>query len=143
MIDGRPSSSSRAAACAREGPALARVLRERRLPRASRSGEGRNQSRRGRRRWWQLQSLHAGARVHLAGSAGVQASTALMWFSSASPAITQGSMRSGIGVVLRACPGKEQRGEETIDGNLLLCHRSTLAPMSSGRGSTSALRWSD
>jgi hypothetical protein len=87
--------------------------------------------------------LHAGARVRLAGSAGVQASTATMWFSSASPAITQGSVRSGIGVVLRACPGKEQRGEEMIDGNLLLCRQSTPAPMSSGRGSASASRWSD
>jgi hypothetical protein len=65
------------------------------------------------------------ARVRLAGSAGVQASTTTMWFSSASPAITQGSVRSGIGVVLRACPGKEQREEETIDDNLLLCRRST------------------
>jgi hypothetical protein len=143
MIDGRPSSSSRADACAREGLALARVLRERRLPRASRLGEGRNRSRRGRGRWWRLQSLHAKAGVRLAGSAGVQASTVTMRFSSASPAFTQGSVRSGIGVVLRACPGKEQRGEEMIDGNLLLCHRSTLAPMSSGRGSASASRWSD
>jgi hypothetical protein len=66
-----------------------------------------------------------------------------MRFSSASHAFTQGSVRSGIVVVLRACPGKEQRGEETIDGNLLLYHRSTPAPMSSSRGSASASRWSD
>jgi hypothetical protein len=76
VIDGRPSSSPRAAARAREDPALARVLREGCLPRASRSGEGRNWPRRGRGRQWRSQSLHARSRVRLTGSAGVHVSTA-------------------------------------------------------------------
>jgi hypothetical protein len=62
---------------------------------ASRSGEGRNRPRRGRGRQWRPQSLHAGSRVRLAGSAGVQASTATTLSSSASPVKEQGHVRSG------------------------------------------------
>jgi hypothetical protein len=79
----------------RGGSAPARLLRWRGLPRSARSGECGNQMRRGRGRLVQAWNLHPGARVWFAGPAGVQRSMATASFSSASPANTQGSVRSG------------------------------------------------
>jgi hypothetical protein len=94
--DRRPSVIVVVACCMRaRGTSPARVSREGCLPRASRSGEGQNRLRRGRGRQWRPQSLHAGSRVRLAGSAGVQASTATTSSSSASPVKEQGRVRSG------------------------------------------------